>query len=79
MGLKIFLILNFKVISQFYQATVLDITLRGGRWEKEEDVVGVLRLPFHQRCILPTLAVVVISPTPYFVLENVLCRPRENR
>jgi hypothetical protein len=41
--------------------------------------IGVLRLPFHQACMLPALVVVVLSLAPYFLLESVLCKPREDR
>jgi len=41
---------------------------------------GVLRLPFHQPCMLPALVVVLLSSAPYyFLLESVWCKPREDR
>jgi len=41
--------------------------------------IGVLRLPFHQACMLLAFVVVVLSPAPYFSLESVWCKPREDR
>jgi hypothetical protein len=41
--------------------------------------IGVLRLPFHQLFMLLAFVVVVQDPTPYFSLESVWFKPREDR
>jgi hypothetical protein len=52
---------------------------RRGKIRNGRRRVGVLRLPFHQAFMLPALVVVVLRPVPYFLLESVRCKPREDR
>jgi hypothetical protein len=41
--------------------------------------IGELRLLFHQVCMLLAFVVVVLGPAPYFSLESVWFKPREDR